>query len=136
MKTLNSILTQLKTDIAADLPALLGIAGVSDFARYEVGNSKDPQEIGFFIYQNITNLMLDQNAVSIIFQMQLYQVEYLEAAIYQDVLTTYLKAYSPANIGCDLLRKMEADIWPIEHVAGSYCFVVANWTDELDDCSD
>lgn len=134
MKNLNPILLQLQFDISTDLPALLTAAGLAQFVRYEVDSSRNPEEISFFIYQDSSGYMLDENEVSIIFQLQLYQIEVLEAAKYQDVIINYLRAYNPVNLGCILLRNLQADTWPIENTTGNFVFVVANWMEELDGC--
>jgi len=134
MKDLKAVLLQLKADISADLPALLTAAGLAQFVRYEVDGSRNPEEISFFIYQQSSRYTLEGSIVSVIFQMQLYQVEYLEAAGYQDVLINYLSTYNPANLGCILLWELQADTWPIENNTGNFVFIDATWTEERDGC--
>ena len=134
MNRTKDILEKLLIDIETDLPALLTLSGLTDFSIYKIGGSKNPKELGFFIYQDSAKYGLDSNMISIIFQMQLYQLSELEAAKYQDVLTDYLTDYKPYDLGCDTLESINADSWPIEQTGTTFIYVICNWMQNLDSC--
>jgi len=135
MKSLFEILEKLKLDISTDLPALLIAAGLTDFAVYDVGKSRNSEELGFFIYQDNQNFSNNENSISVMFQIQLYQIDELIAAKYSDVITGYMSSYDTFNLGCDLLTNMNAEYWPIEQSSTTFIIVTLNWIENLDSCS-
>jgi len=134
MKSLYDILTQLQLDTSTDLPALLATAGLDDFEIYHIGQSKDAQQLGFFIYQNDIKIGYDTNSISIIFQLQLYQVDDLTASKYSDVIIDYFKKYDPNNLKMDYRNSLEYDYYPMETNSANFAFIVAEWQEEIDSC--
>jgi hypothetical protein len=134
MKSLYEILTILETDISTDLPALLTTEGLDDFDIYKVGGSKNPNEMGFFIYQDNESFDFENDGLSIILQLQLYKKDELTSAKYWDVIKKYMIDYAPSKIGYDILKNITLEYWPTEQRSTSFIYVVLKYDIEIDSC--
>lgn len=136
MKDFDEILTQLRTDLAADIPVLLSNESLTDFAEYEIGPSRDPSLIGLYIYFDIGNFDAEMNSLSLIIQLQLHEIAQLTAAKYAKVVYKYLISYNPANLGFVYLESLEFDNWPIEQNSSGFVYLIPTWQEELDSCDE
>jgi hypothetical protein len=134
LKPLHDILTILKSSAETDLPSLLISAALENFAVYHVGPSRNAKEIGLFIYQDNSNMAYDRETISVMVQLQLYNISGLDAAKYTDIVSEYFRDYEPANIECDMLQMLDVDSWPLDENSTSYVYITCTWTSELDSC--
>lgn len=134
MADLYTILTTLKKACETDLPALFVANGLTDLAVYSASGSKDAEQTGLFIYHNESNWDYSIDRASIIFQLQLYGLDLLQASKYTDILRDYLKDYNPQNIGFTNLENLSIDTWPDEQNSTTFVFIVVSWSEPLDSC--
>jgi hypothetical protein len=134
MKPIADILTILQADLSAALPALITAAGLTDFEVYKIGGSRNAKQIGLFIYHDDLNITYDQETVTIIVQLQLYNIDGLPSAQYTDIVSEYLRDYEPGRIECDLLQGMSIDTWPLDQNSTTFVYLTCTWTSELDSC--
>lgn len=136
MKSIYAILTQFQTDLAADLPALLTTAGLSTLDNYVIGESRNAREKALCIYKDSLRMDDTTNYLSLIFQAQLYQVDFETGAKYEDVIMSYLRAYNPAEIGMNIIDGLESDTWPMENSSGVLIFFTLQFSEPLDGCDE
>lgn len=134
MKTLYQILDQFRTDLAADIPALISAASLTDFDNFIIGQSRDEKQKVICIYkdelrQDDTNISL-----SLIFQVQLPAIDFETATKYEDVLLSYLNEYSPSEIGLDIFDGIASDTWPMERTQGVFIYIMLSFSGQLDSC--
>ncbi len=134
MKTIKEILEKLKLDLETDIPDILYSNDLDNFSVYHIGGSKNPKELGLFIYQDRTTLDAVNNTLSLIIQLQLYQKTEIESAEYQDILTGYMRDYDPDNLGMTMLNSIETDCWPIEQTGTTFIYLILNYIENLDSC--
>lgn len=134
MKDFDEILTQLKTDLTANLPALLDAESLSDFDEYDYGPAEDANKLGLYIYMAPGNSDYYQNNFTVIIELQLYNIDELAKAKYGKVVYKYMSSYNPANIGMVGLENVSWESWPIEENSSSFFYVIPTWKEELDSC--
>lgn len=134
MKKIHDILTQFQTDLAADIPALLTAAGLVQLDNYVIGESRNAREKALCIYKDSLQMDDTQNSISIIFQAQLYGIDFETAAKYEDVFLNYFINYKPSEIGMNILMGLNSDTWPMENSSGALIFFTIQFTEELDSC--
>ena len=136
MKSIYEILTQFQTDLAADLPALITTAGLTALDNYVIGESRNAREKALCIYKDSLRMDDTTNYLSLIFQAQLYQVDFETGAKYEDVIMSYLRAYKPSEIGMVLIDGLESDTWPMENSSGVLIFFTLQFSEPLDGCDE
>ena len=134
MKSIYAILTQFQTDLAADLPAVLTTAGLTLLDNYVIGESRNAREKALCIYKDSLRMDDTTNYLSLIFQAQLYQVDFETGAKYEDVIKDYFRAYKPSEIGMVLIDGLESDTWPMENSSGVLIFFTLQFSEPLDSC--
>ena len=134
MKSIYNILTQFQTDLAADLPALITTAGLTALDNYVIGESRNAREKALCIYKDSLRMDDTTNYLSLIFQAQLYQVDFETGAKYEDVIMSYLRAYKPSEIGMTIQDGLESDTWPMENSSGVLIFFNLQFSEPLDSC--
>ena len=134
MKTLYETLTILHAAISANIPALLAGESLTDFSVYKIGGSRNAKETGLFVYQDELGIAYDRESISIILQLQLYNVDGITAAKYTDIVSEYIRDYAPDNIGLDMLDQITIDSWPIDQTATTFVYMNCTWSSELDSC--
>jgi hypothetical protein len=134
MRDFDEILNQLKSDLEADIPALLAAESLDDFAEYKIGGSKNPDETGLFIYLENGRLSVNLDRLTIIVQLQLHKVEEIDSAKYASAVSNYLLDYDSGRIGFTSLDEIEVDSWPIEKNQTTFVYIVYTWFDEKDSC--
>lgn len=134
MKDFDEILNQLKSDLEANIPALLTAESLDDFAEYKVGESKNPEEIGLFVYMESGRLAVDRDRFTAIVQLQLYKTEEIDSAKYASVVANYLADYDSYRIGFTVLDEIEVDNWPIDKNQTTFVYITCTWYEEKDDC--
>ena len=136
MKSISTILSTLLTDISTALPALLTAAGLDNFDKYAIGQSRNPKEKGLFLYKDTYRTDETSENLIIIFQAQLLGINEEDAADYEDVFLAYFKSYSPQRIGATSLDSIESDTWPIQQSQGAFIFMYLTFSEEKDGCDD
>jgi hypothetical protein len=134
MRDFDEILNQLKSDLEADIPALLAAESLDDFAEYKIGGSKNPDETGLFVYLENGRLSVDLDRLTVIVQLQLHKVEEIDSAKYASAVSNYLLDYDSGRIGFASLDEIEVDSWPIEKNQTAFVYIVCTWFDEKDSC--
>jgi len=134
MKSIYEILTQFQTDLSSDLPDLLTAESLTNFQNYVIGESREARETALCVYKDSLRMDDTQNLLSLIFQAQLYKVDFETAAKYEDVIKDYLKSYNPEEIGMNILDGIDTDTWPMENSSGVLIFFTVQYTEELDGC--
>ena len=134
MKSIYEILTQFQTDLSSDLPDLLTAESLTNFQNYVIGESREVRETALCVYKDSLRMDDTQNLLSLIFQAQLYKVDFETAAKYEDVIKDYLKSYNPEEIGMNILDGIDTDTWPMENSSGVLIFFTVQYTEELDGC--
>ena len=134
MKSIYEILTQLQTDLSADLPDLLTAESLADFNNYVIGESREARETALCVYKDSLRMDDTQNLLSLIFQAQLYKVDFESAAKYEDIIKDYLNDYNPEEIGMNILEGLDIDTWPMDNGSGVLIFFTVQYREELDGC--
>lgn len=134
MKPLYETLIQIHADLQANIPALLYDNDLADFSVYKIGGSRNAKETGLFVYQDEIGISYDRESISIILQLQLFNVDGIAAAQYTDVVSEYIRDYNTQNIGMDLLDEIKIDSWPIDQNATTFVYINCAWSASLDSC--
>ena len=134
MKTISEILEKFQVDMEAALPALLIAAGVTDFDEYVIGPSRDPENKTMCVYVDAFSKDAERNTLSMIFQAQLYQVDFTSSSKYAQVISDYLLSYHPDEIEMNILDGVSVEIWPIEADSTTYIYFDVAYTEHLDSC--
>lgn len=134
MKTLPAILTQLHTDISADLPALIIADGLTALDRYLIGPPRNETENTLSIYIDSNKHDDTNNDLSIMFQMQLNGINYEDAVKYAEVFKDYMSAYDPERLGMIIMQSLSCDIWPLEKGKQIHIYFDMSFTEALDSC--
>ena len=134
MKKIPGILTQFKTVLSANIPALLTAEGLADFDTYTIGQSRNEKEKALCVYKSDSNGDDESNRLTMFFQLQLYGVDYETAEKYGQVVYDYLKDYEPNEIGMNILDNINTDSWPIEQTATTFIYIEISYIEYLDSC--
>ena len=134
MQPIHDILTILETDFKKDIPALLTAAGVDDFDVYTAGQSRNPNEMGLFIYPNESSYDFERNHVSVFIQLQLQKKDVLESVRYSDVVSRYLTSYNPLKIGATMIDSISVDTWPPDNNRTTFIYIDVSFSEPLDSC--
>lgn len=134
MKSIYDILTQIKTDLATDIPGLLHDVSLADFDKYLIGGSRDADKKILLVYKNERRYDPGQNYLTMLIQAQIPGVTAETGAQYEDVIFTYLKEYDPADIGMVTLDGINADTWPMENSQGVLVLFTVSFSEDLDTC--
>jgi len=134
MKGLFDILTIIESDAGTVLPDMLYESGLDDFAVYKSSHSRDPRVKGFFVYPNNSVYEYDRNYVSLIVQLQLFEVDAIEAARYADVVSEYLINFDPAKIGAQMIDSISVDTWPPDGNRTSFVYFDIGFVEMTDSC--
>lgn len=137
MESIKYILTTVKNDLAADMPALLADANLRNFTVYEVGESRNAKDIGIFVYKDTYSFSLTEERLTIIIQAQLKGIGTIEeAAEYEDVILDYFREYNPRKIGATSLDQIESDTWPASQGQGAIVFIYLSYSENKDGCDE
>lgn len=134
MKKLYDIMTTLALDLQTDLPALLTAEGVTTFEEIQIGGSRDSKKLSLFIYDNSVQKSVTENRLSLYFQAQLYRISYEDSLKYQEVITDYIIAYEPENIGMAILENIEIESMDIAQNLSVYLYFAITFSEPLDSC--
>jgi len=134
MKKLYDIMTTLALDLQTDLPALLTAEGVTAFEEIQIGGSRDSKKLSLFIYDNSVQKSVTENRLSLYFQAQLYKTSYEDSLKYQEVITDYMIAYDPENIGMTILENIEVESMDIMQNLSVYLYFAITFSEPLDSC--
>ena len=134
MNKLYDIMTTLALDLQTDLPALLTAEGVTTFEEIQIGGSRDSKKLSLFIYDNSVQKSVTENRLSLYFQAQLYRTSYEDSLKYQEVITDYIIAYDPENIGMTILENIEVESMDIMQNLSVYLYFAITFSEPLDSC--
>ena len=134
MNKLHDIIITLALDLQTDLPALLTAEGVTAFEEIQIGGSRDSKKLSLFIYDNSVQKSATENRLSLYFQAQLYKTSYEDSLKYQEVITDYMIAYDPENIGMTILENIEIESMDIMQNLSVYLYFAITFSEPLDSC--
>ena len=134
MNKLHDIITTLALDLQTDLPALLTAEGVTSFEEIQIGGSRDSKKLSLFIYDNSVQKSATENRLSLYFQAQLYKTSYEDSLKYQEVITDYMIAYDPENLGMTILENIEVESMDIMQNLSVYLYFAITFSEPLDSC--
>lgn len=134
MNKLYDIMTTLALDLQTDLPALLTAEGVTPFEEIQIGGSRDSKKLSLFIYDNSVQKSATENRLSLYFQAQLYKTSYEDSLKYQEVITDYMIAYDPENLGMTILENIEVESMDIMQNLSVYLYFAITFSEPLDSC--
>jgi len=134
MNKLHDIVTTFSLDMQTDLQPLLTAEGLTPFEEIQIGGSRDSKKLSLFIYDNSINKSDTENRLSMYFQAQLYRIKYEDSLKYQDIITDYLIAYNPENIGMTILENIEVESMDIMQDLSVYIYFAVTYTEPLDSC--
>ena len=134
MNKLHDIITTLALDLQTDLPALVTAEGVTTFEEIQIGGSSDSKKLSLFIYDNSVQKSATENRISLYFQAQLYRTSYEDSLKYQEVITDYMIAYDPENIGMTILENIEVESMDIMQNLSVYLYFAITFSEPLDSC--
>lgn len=134
MNKLHDIITTLALDLQTDLPALLTAEGVTAFEEIQIGGSRDSKKLSLFIYDNSVQKSATENRLSLYFQAQLYKTSYEDSLKYQEVITDYMIAYDPENLGMTILENIEIESMDIMQNLSVYLYFAITFSEPLDSC--
>ena len=134
MNKLHDIITTLALDLQTDLPALLTAEGVTAFEEIQIGGSRDSKKLSLFIYDNSVQKSVTENRLSLYFQAQLYKTSYEDSLKYQEVITDYMIAYDPENLGMTILENIEIESMDIMQNLSVYLYFAITFSEPLDSC--
>ena len=134
MNKLYDIMTTLALDLQTDLPVLLTAEGVTTFEEIQIGGSRDSKKLSLFIYDNSVQKSATENRLSLYFQAQLYKTSYEDSLKYQEVITDYIIAYDPENIGMTILENIEIESMDIMQNLSVYLYFAITFSEPLDSC--
>ena len=134
MNKLHDIITTLALDLQTDLPALVTAEGVTTFEEIQIGGSRDSKKLSLFIYDNSVQKSATENRISLYFQAQLYRTSYEDSLKYQEVITDYMIAYDPENIGMTILENIEVESMDIMQNLSVYLYFAITFSEPLDSC--
>ena len=134
MNKLHDIITTLALDLQTDLPALLTAEGVTTFEEIQIGGSRDSKKLSLFIYDNSVQKSATENRISLYFQAQLYRTSYEDSLKYQEVITDYMIAYDPENLGMTILENIEVESMDIMQNLSVYLYFAITFSEPLDSC--
>ena len=134
MNKLHDIITTLALDLQTDLPALLTAEGVTAFEEIQIGGSRDSKKLSLFIYDNSVQKSATENRLSLYFQAQLYRISYEDSLKYQEVITDYIIAYEPENLGMTILENIEIESMDIMQNLSVYLYFAITFSEPLDSC--
>ena len=134
MNKLHDIITTLALDLQTDLPALLTAEGVATFEEIQIGGSRDSKKLSLFIYDNSVQKSATENRLSLYFQAQLYKISYEDSLKYQEVITDYMIAYDPENLGMTILENIEIESMDIMQNLSVYLYFAITFSEPLDSC--
>lgn len=134
MNKLHDIITTFSLDMQTDLQPLLTAEGLTAFEQIQIGGSRDSKKLSLFIYDNSVNKADTENRLSMYFQAQLYRTSYEDSLKYQDVITDYLIAYDPENLGMTILENIEIENIDIMQDLSVYIYFAVTYTEPLDSC--
>ena len=132
MNKLHDIITTLALDLQTDLPALLTAEGVTPFEEIQIGGSRDSKKLSLFIYDNSVQKSATENRLSLYFQAQLYRTSYEDSLKYQEVITDYIIAYEPENLGMTILENIEIESMDIMQNLSVYLYFAITFSEPLD----
>lgn len=134
MNKLHDIITTLALDLQTDLPALLTAEGLAQFEEIQIGGSRDSKKLSLFIYDNSVQKSATENRLSLYFQAQLYKTSYEDSLKYQEVITDYMIAYDPENLGMTILENIEIESMDIMQNLSVYIYFAITFSEPLDSC--
>ena len=134
MNKLHDIITTLALDLQTDLPALLTAEGLAQFEEIQIGGSRDSKKLSLFIYDNSVQKSATENRLSLYFQAQLYRTSYEDSLKYQEVITDYMIAYDPENLGMTILENIEIESMDIIQNLSVYLYFAITFSEPLDSC--
>ena len=134
MKKLSEIMSIISLDLQTDLPALLTAEGVTAFEEIQIGGSRDSKKLSLFIYDNSVQKSATENRLSLYFQAQLYRTSYEDSLKYQEVITDYMIAYDPENLGMTILENIEIESMDIMQNLSVYIYFAITFSEPLDSC--
>lgn len=134
MNKLHDIITTLALDLQTDLQALLTAEGVTAFEEIQIGGSRDSKKLSLFIYDNSVQKSATENRLSLYFQAQLYRTSYEDSLKYQEVITDYMIAYEPENLGMTILENIEIESMDIMQNLSVYIYFAITFSEPLDSC--
>jgi hypothetical protein len=134
MNKLHDIVTTFSLDMQTDLQPLLTAEGLTAFEQIQIGGSRDSKKISLFIYDNSVQRSYSENRLSMYFQAQLYRVSYEDSLKYQEVITDYLIAYEPENLGMTILENIEIESMDIMQDLSVYIYFAVTFSEPLDSC--
>jgi hypothetical protein len=134
MKKVNEIITQIKDDISANLPALLSAGGVPDFDMYGVGYPTDQAKTFCAVRFNRGDV---NNNPSFTFtvQLQLPGIEETEAYKYLDAMSQYLSEMETSGYGY-YTGSFTIELLENFRVSDTEIFFDYTMTDVSDDCEE
>ncbi len=123
----------IKDLAAANLPALLGTAGLDDFDAYRNKTPLKSDDKEFCVYIDIDDDDTDSQAFGAIIQVQLSGKD--EADEYHSVIMPFLRAELTASVVDYTVREsIKSDIWPMDNKGVSFIYYFVTFTIENDDC--
>ena len=134
MKSIITILENFLTDLQTDLPALLSAQGLDNFDKYAIGPSRNESEKALCIYKESSSEDPREGFLKIIFQMQLFKIEYDKAEEYSQIVYDYLLAYDVDKLGMNFINEIRSESWPLQDNRTTFCFVDVEWKEILDGC--
>ena len=134
MNKLHDIVTTFSLDMQTDLQPLLTAEGLTPFEEIQIGGSRDSKKLSLFIYDNSVQKSATENRLSLYFQAQLYRTSYEDSLKYQEVITDYIIAYEPENIGMTILENIEIESMDIMQNLSVYLYFAITFSEPLDSC--
>ena len=134
MKPVNEILTILKNNATAELPSLLSAYGIANFNVYEIGQSRDESDTGFFVYEDKKSWSHDRNQLDLVLQLQLPGLTVLESAKYKEAIFEWISGYDVSGFGMIQIDMIETETWPNVNVNTTIIFFDVSISEELDSC--
>jgi hypothetical protein len=129
-----TILSVLKTDAASEIPDILYNYGLTDFSVYEIGQSRDERQLGFFIYPDAVNINNSMEKYQIVFQLQLPGVTVDQVAKYTDAVAEWLSGYDMQKIGFTDIENISIDTWPNAKDRSSFVYFDVIFSEQKDSC--
>ena len=136
MLTTKQIKTIIRDKFAADLPALLTTAVLSDFEDYLISQPSNREKRQLGMYTEGRTNSTDFREFRLIIQAQLPRIADWEQN-YDDVIFPYIEQEITAELlGFITRESVESDLYPVDQTGTSFNFYVLTFSSPLDDCEE
>lgn len=135
MKTLNEILTIIKSDVELVIPPVLAAEGLTNFSKYIIGPARDSAITTCgILFDPMIPIDITNRVYPILYFLQLVQTEYIDALLYADIFNDYILNFDANKIKTTVLQGIQTDIIPMERERATLIYVTATFNEPTDSC--